>query len=98
VYGDDANYPDQGWARRGGSDSARATDVLVGIILWHKAQDGQACGGVCHFVRGSGDQDRPEWQVETLDPLTISPSVLCDGKYGCGGTHGFVRLGKWTPA
>lgn len=34
-----------------------------------------------------------KWQVECLDPVTISPSLLCQ----CG-HHGFIRGGKWVPA
>ncbi len=36
---------------------------------------------------------RAVWQVESWDPLTISPSVLCE----CG-DHGFIRGGKWVRA
>ena len=36
---------------------------------------------------------RARWQVQSWDPLTISPSVLCD----CG-DHGFIREGRWVPA
>ncbi len=35
----------------------------------------------------------PKWTVESWDPLTLSPSLLC----GCG-DHGFVRAGRWAPA
>lgn len=35
-----------------------------------------------------------KWQVETFDPVTISPSLLCRG---CG-HHGFIRNGRWEPA
>lgn len=35
----------------------------------------------------------PMWTVESWDPLTISPSVLC----ACG-FHGFIRGGRWVPA
>ncbi len=34
------------------------------------------------------------WAVESADPLTISPSILC----GSCGTHGFWRAGRWVPA
>jgi len=34
------------------------------------------------------------WQVESWEPLTISPSVLC---LICG-DHGFIRNGSWVPA
>jgi len=33
-----------------------------------------------------------KWQVESLDPVTISPSLLCP----CG-HHGFIRNGRWEP-
>ena len=33
------------------------------------------------------------WQVESRDPVTIAPSLLCP----CG-HHGFIRDGKWVPA
>jgi hypothetical protein len=32
------------------------------------------------------------WKVESDDPLTLSPSILCRA---CG-DHGFVRGGKWV--
>lgn len=34
-----------------------------------------------------------KWQVESWEPLTLSPSILCS----CG-DHGFVREGKWVKA
>lgn len=33
-----------------------------------------------------------KWQVESLEPLTISPSLLCP----CG-HHGFISNGRWEP-
>lgn len=42
--------------------------------------------------------DYPRWQVESWDPLTVSPSLLCTpGKLGCG-DHGFIRQSKWVRA
>lgn len=38
--------------------------------------------------------ERAVWQVQSWDPLTISPSLLCTV---CG-DHGFIRGGKWDPA
>lgn len=35
----------------------------------------------------------PYWTVESWDPLTLSPSLLCH----CG-DHGFIRAGRWVPA
>lgn len=34
------------------------------------------------------------WTVESVDPLTISPSILC----GSCGLHGLWRDGRWVPA
>lgn len=38
-----------------------------------------------------GNRERPYWQLESWDPLTIFPSLLC----GCG-DHGFIREGRWV--
>ena len=35
----------------------------------------------------------PLWQVQSWNPLTISPSLLCH----CG-DHGFIREGRWVSA
>lgn len=35
--------------------------------------------------------DTQGWRVEQVDPLTVSPSILC----GSCGTHGFWRDGRW---
>lgn len=34
------------------------------------------------------------WEVISVEPLTLSPSLLCRA---CG-SHGFIRDGKWVPA
>lgn len=44
-------------------------------------------------MRATMRPDRPLWQVQSWEPLTISPSVLCS----CG-DHGFIREGRWVPA
>lgn len=82
-----------------GSYSTRA-DNLVGCILWHRCADGvRVCGGFVRFVVEPEKPEKPVWTVESIDPLTISPSVLCRGEDGdCGGTHGFIRHGRWEAA
>lgn len=37
--------------------------------------------------------DRARWTVESWDPLTVAPSLLC----ACG-DHGFIRDGRWLSA
>lgn len=34
------------------------------------------------------------WQLHSLEPLEVSPSLLC----GTCGHHGFIRGGSWVPA
>lgn len=75
----------------------------TGIVIGHVHEDGEVCEGSVLFdtpenQRGSA----PTWQVESLDPLTISPSVLVQhgtavGRPSCG-LHGFIRGGRWIPA
>lgn len=70
----------------------------TGIIIGHTHDDGEWCEGAVLFDtpenhRGT-DANRPLWQVESLDPLTISPSIL---RTDCG-HHGFIREGRWLPA
>jgi uncharacterized protein DUF6527 len=49
-------------------------------------------------VQAQIDPSRPAWQVESWEPLTLSPSILCNvDKSGCG-LHGFIRQGLWVPA
>ena len=71
----------------------------VGATIEHKRPDGTPCAGwvafagrawAAHFAPGS----IATWVVESDDPLTLSPSVLCRT---CG-DHGFVRAGRWVKA
>lgn len=44
--------------------------------------------------RWRNEPDAPgKWVVESEEPLTLSPSLLCTT---CG-HHGFIRSGKWEP-
>lgn len=72
--------------------------VAVGLHEWHpNAKDpSKECSGFVFFdveteARCKGT---PAWKVESMDPLTLSPSVLCR----ICGNHGFIREGKWVPA
>jgi hypothetical protein len=66
------------------------------LSVYHLTPDGKPCvGGVVpdscpDHLRGP---NRPTWTIERLDPLTLSPSLLCV----CG-DHGFIRDGRWVPA
>jgi hypothetical protein len=59
---------------------------------------GEPCMGACWFdLPGTrsipGNERSHFWQVESWEPLTLSPSILCS----CG-DHGFIRNGKWVSA
>lgn len=64
----------------------------------HPRPDGQgqcAGGGWLDLPGVAADfPESPRWTVESWEPLTLSPSLLCRG---CG-RHGFVRDGRWVPA
>lgn len=67
-----------------------------GIMLDHPTPDGAPCTGSVIFDSEAARRVCPDsayWTVESLDPLTLSPSILC----GCG-DHGYIREGRWVPA
>lgn len=68
-----------------------------GLTIYHTSPTGRNCAG---FVTLDGDVQRRvepnrtnRWTVESWDPLTLSPSVLCS----CG-DHGWIREGRWVRA
>lgn len=68
--------------------------LRIGFTESHRAPDGRECAGSVTFdVPEAEGLPGPRWTVESWDPLTISPSILCS----CG-HHGFVREGRWVPA
>lgn len=59
------------------------------------AKTGEPCSGGIMFDTPTVRRVFPEaarWVVESWEPLTLSPSLLCS----CG-DHGFVRNGRWEP-
>lgn len=79
--------------------SAHLPDVeRYAMTIYHKRPDnGQPCAGAVTFAGAVQREIEPDkvhvWAVESWDPLTIAPSVLC----GCG-DHGFIREGRWVRA
>lgn len=67
-------------------------------IVRHLKPDGSACVGAItlenEVSRKLEPQGTPMWKVESWEPLTLSPSLLCRE---CG-DHGFIRNGKWERA
>lgn len=67
----------------------------VGLIESHRTPDGRECSGSVTFdVPEAEGLPGPRWTVESWEPLTLSPSILCRG---CG-WHGWIRNGRWEPA
>ncbi len=42
--------------------------------------------------------DNQYWAVESWEPLTVSPSLLCTPDKGGCGDHGFIKQGRWVLA
>jgi hypothetical protein len=73
--------------------------LVVGIHERHpdKRDPNHLCCGFVFFNTPNNEAIRngsPVWTVESIDPLTLSPSILCRT---CG-NHGFIQSGKWVPA
>jgi hypothetical protein len=74
-----------------------------GAIVGHPLRpDDELCAGrgECHAaITFDGEVQRQlsgseaVWQVQSWDPLTVSPSLLCH----CG-DHGFIQNGAWVTA
>jgi len=63
---------------------------LHGLAYWHPRTD---TGATCEGWVPTHAADY-SWTIESREPLTLSPSLLCTR---CG-HHGFVRGGEWVPA
>jgi len=68
-----------------------------GAFITNPTADGGTCTSAITFDTPQARQLVPEralWQVESWEPLTVSPSLLCPD---CG-DHGFIREGRWVRA
>ena len=84
------------------ADLADQLPARVSGIVRHKlpgvnpGTEGGWCEGVITFdtpVARRAIPAGPFWTVESWEPLTLSPSLLCH----CG-DHGHIRDGRWVPA
>jgi hypothetical protein len=107
-YGDLSSYTDLGdshWYTTLGCD-CEGVSGPHGILQPHRKQDGAWCGGAVTFAGHDPGlwtvdgvlKPRPTWQVISLDPLHLEPSLLCDPQRGGCGDHGFIRNGRWESA
>lgn len=68
----------------------------AGLLIVHPAGGnnhvpaGEPCCGAVNFDLPV-NEGQTVWQLHSLEPLHIEPSVLCN----CG-DHGFIRDGRWV--
>lgn len=71
---------------------------ISGADLNHPPVEGKCAGKAWIPFEGRawarGFKSLEAWKVESDDPLTLSPSILCRA---CG-DHGHIRNGKWERA
>ena len=69
-----------------------------GATVWHLKPSGEPCMSAIDFDGPVQRQmgTKVMWTVESWEPLTLSPSLLCTAE-GCG-DHGFIRQGRWVIA
>ncbi len=65
--------------------------VENGKVLWeHDTLPGYRVAR--HMI---SSRDGARWTVISEEPLSLSPSLVCDPRLGGCGLHGFVRDGHW---
>lgn len=74
-------------------------DPKAALNDYHLKADGTECKGFVAIEGGTwaavfAKGQIATWKIEQLEPLTLSPSLLCRV---CG-DHGFIREGKWVPS
>ncbi|MGZ6281702.1 MAG: hypothetical protein ACXWQ5_00145 [Ktedonobacterales bacterium] len=67
--------------------------VPTALKYWHNKPDGTPCPAL-GYIFWHPDDKQYGWTLNSLDPLDVSPSLLCTA---CG-DHGFIRGGKWVRA
>ena len=73
----------------------RSDGVIDGLFWDHGCASGPGGGSIAFDLPSQAHVPASvRWTLESLEPLTLSPSLLCRW---CG-RHGFIRDGKWVPA
>jgi hypothetical protein len=100
----DPECPAAKWIDLGHDVAMRWEPMRARVLLRHPAGallEWLRAGDECHAMicldsaeglEVSGGHEKT-WHLESFEPLTVSPSILC----GCG-WHGFIREGRWVPA
>lgn len=67
-----------------------------GLLEWHDCTHDFCAGGIT-FDNDAGHRVHPQgpfWTLESREPLTLSPSILCRTCH----RHGYIRESRWVPA
>ena len=76
-----------------GSGNEAVVRGEYGLVWFHRRPDnGEPCGegGWVGFL----PHDPTGWEMVQREPLSISPSLLCNVCHA----HGWIRQGRWIPA
>lgn len=67
----------------------------IAIHEWHECKGMMGAGFIAFTGRTSPEwwAGGPTWEVQSEEPLTLSPSLACRN---CG-HHGYIRNGRWEP-
>lgn len=87
-YADTEEWPD---VERYGA-SVRFPDGCKGHITFN----GPVARKHNERAREAGRKEAPLWDVESWDPLTVTPSILDHGSATCSGHHGYITNGRWA--
>lgn len=68
---------------------------LIGLTEAHLTEDGRPCGVGAYWVASKTKPDSALWQLISIDPLHIEPSLLHNRNKGGCGHHGFIRNSVW---
>lgn len=86
--------PDRSIAKNAETYKDVPDDPKAGAIVTHTTDKTESglCAGYIGINPRVNTRDAT-WQVQSWEPLTLSPSLLCT----CG-DHGFIRANKWVRA
>ena len=90
-------FGDGVWAQR---TTRNKDDLPYGLITTHRCTSsptGWRQGSLMFDLpHNADDTAHARWKVESMDPLTLSPSI--QHNCGCPLSHGYIRDGKWVRA
>jgi hypothetical protein len=84
------------WAAFGTSQGSKVRTHVLTVHRCAASETGWRTGSLGLDLPENKDTARPRWAVQSMDPLSITPSV--QHNCGCPLSHGFITNGKWVIA